>query len=238
VIRIHPRDEHSLLWYFNDAAGQLDTRGEMHASMVTRMQFAALRRPNHLNGIDERTGRNEADVIYIGSIQPSSRVPVHPDEDSHGMKAARGERRIRERLKAAGAEAEEILRLRFREVLHECRIPFGLEGQDLRQAKRGRKLSLIAVRLPLRRGPGTAAHLTAAARDAYAYAAARGAKRDLSAWVDQLGGRIDRGTASPAERLLGAQIAREAQALVLWAWGCYSARRPLPRSVPGARAAA
>src|SRR5207302_10290929 len=116
------------------------------------------------------------DVVYVGQVKSTRREVEFPDDDHPGIKAARAERRIREQLQAAGAAATKILELRFRIPLCRsssnrvhpncsgCRVEFGLVGKEGRTgAPKGRKLTLIAVRQTLARGPGAAAHLTEAA---------------------------------------------------------------------------
>jgi len=104
---------------------------------------------------------------------------------------------------------EDVLRLRFRELVLPARIPFGLSGQA---ARRGRPINgAIGIRLNPARGPGNLAHLTPAAIEAWGRA-----RSTLSApaWVDRLGIRLGPdGGCTAAERELGRRIVEQCELL-------------------------
>src|SRR5207237_1234687 len=125
---------------------------------------ARSRRSQHAGGL--RCG-----PVYVGQGDGSVRLPDLPDESHPALVAVARERRIRAALAGAGPDVELVLRLRFREPLPQCRIPFGLDGSA---ARRARPIdACIGVRLTPMRGVGNVAHLTRAAVDAWEAARAR-----------------------------------------------------------------
>lgn len=228
MLRVDPRDEADLLWYFNDAAGEI----------------RALRStwPQEARANAERSSSGTGVVLRQGQVHvPSSQLHPQPRGiDGRAIAAVTLEKRIRRQLAAAGPDAELALQLRYREVLTPSRAVFGAgdsdrmrrtldaaSSKDKVQRERAR-LTAINQRARPERGPGSLAHITAAAFIAYA-----GARSTLpiERWVDRLGQRLAAGGATEAERTLQREITRQADALVLRAWQAY---RRAPGRVPEA----
>lgn len=223
--RIDPRDEADLLWLWNDCEGELKRIPSMHQALERRAHFKPIERDQVVdvwNELGQRIGHYgglRGGPIYVGTVKPGGRPKLDPFASLAGARAvaaATKERRMHEALELAGPGAREVLRLRFREILPAARIPFGVVGGA--DPKASGALTLIAVRRTLLRGAGSAAHLTRAAIDAHATAVKFGVNLAIGAWVDRLGLTLQRGRATPAERLLGRAIAREVHKLVLAAW--------------------
>jgi hypothetical protein len=202
ILRVEPRDEADLLWVFNDAEGELKAMRSTWPQ-ETRPQYERIQRAQGL-----RCG-----PVHVGSGSHSSQAR---EPDPSALYAAQRERRIWRFLIGAGPEAFEVLRLRYREPLRECRVVFGYTEPPPR---RGRKVvsSIGAPRIALR-GNGTLAHLTPSAHAAYDAARTTLA---LERWMDRLGNRLRSGSASVADRDLQRAVLREAEALLLRAYGRY-----------------
>lgn len=204
--RIHPSDEADLLWLWTEA------EGEMKGICSTWPREARAR----------AEGTAERDVMRNYVHVPSSRPTVQPHGmDGRALAAARREKRIRRALTEAGPDAELVLRLRFSE-LRPCRAPFGIGAATARRDRPARLDVGVPVIVP--RGPGSVAHLTAAA--ALAWKAAR-TTLGVERWVDQLGRELAAGRASDDDRALQRVIGRESEALVLDRYKLY--RRGLVR---------
>jgi hypothetical protein len=217
-----------LTWFFNESEGAIKGLRSTWSDVVLVKQAEP---PAHI-----RIGEH----WYDRSLQLSGRVYV-PKEQHHqasyemsgrALAAARREAPILSALQFAGPDVFEALRHRFREKLlvcrqhvpdhlvpfvdrwrAGCRIPFGLEGQS---GRRGSEFEgCLGVMLNPLRGCGAVAHLTQAARAAYAKDRLRLRVRlDVAGWVDRLGGRICQGEASEDEQALGRELRRQAEALV------------------------
>lgn len=225
---MHARDVSDLEWYFNDCEGAIkrDVRSlqsGFEAEMDARSKLSRHRVFSVEDGRGRFLVRGTELACGCGAHSTGShegaRLPEHPDDSDPILFAVARERRVSGALDRAGPLVALALRLRFREVLPECREPFGVVGGTVRRA---RTLAMNGIRKPLRRGQGNLAHLTEIA------AAAHDGDRtrlDLSRWVDRLGNRLREGHLPPGVRALGRAIAHECEILEHRCLGAYHAAR-------------
>jgi hypothetical protein len=215
--------EHELSWYFDEAEGAIK---QLRSTWIETIRKDV--------GRDAVAPGLRCGPIYVHSSQHAYR-PTAEMNDAAMAAAARANR-----ISAALREARwtptamftppplwpaDVLQLRFREKLDECRFPFGVMGFAARRAR-----PLDVVRQVAVRGCGNMAHLTPAALEAWGRT-----RTTLSAprWVDQLGRRLQQGKAADeGERTLGKLVAQQCAALELRALEAYArARQRVPDAV-------
>lgn len=209
----HQREVADLEWYWNDSAGEMQAL----RSTWTESLLASSGRSGAMIGTSEDGGVTEDVGLRCGPVYvPKGGSPGTGREMDHAaLHAATRERCIRTAIHAAGLQVELVLRLRFREPLPQCRVPFGLAGEVA--PRRGRLMTeAMGVRLTPARGPGSLAHLTPTARSSSTVA-------DVARWANELGARLAHGKASAEDRDLQRAIARECEALELEAIQRYRA---------------
>lgn len=240
TFRASARVVSDLSWFFNDSEGAIKGLRSTWSDVVAVKQSES---PGRLFvWLRVKAGEGWRMVRQDVDAAPLRCGPVYVPKEEHyqalheldgaALWAAEREAPILSALRAAGPDAFEVLRHRWREKLlvcrehvpehlwpfidwdrKGCRIPFGLEGST---GRRGNEFEgCFGVMLNPLRGCGAAAHLTPAARAAYAKDRLRLRVRlDVAAWVDRLGGRICQGEAEADELALGREVRRQAEALV------------------------
>lgn len=210
---LDPRTEAELLWFFNLAPDELQRMRSLQSGFEAEMEARSLR--------GQHARELRCGPVFVGSDK--RHVDPHADFiDERALHAAAKERRIRRALEDAGETSAHILRLRYREILPVCRMPFGCVGGVEASFKRGRAPLKDAVARTLLRGAGNVAHLTPTARAAHRWSRST---RKIGAWLDRLGAALCAKAPSPKDRALGAEVRREAEQLVNRAVDAYRARR-------------
>ena len=211
---------------------RVDPKGDLFEYFnVLRDEIAAVRStwPQEARAKAERSGTRDPlrNYVYVptGELHHQAR-----GFDGRAVAAASKYRRIASALAAAGPEAEEILRLRFGEVLTAARAMFSAIDADRVRAtlhaagakdkvtRERVRLAAINRRAQFERGAGSVAHLTEAILSAYA--AAR-TMLPVERWTDRLGQRLASSSASEAERALQLEVRRQCEKLVMTAWRRY-----------------
>lgn len=234
------RDASDLSWLFLEADSQIENLPSNWLDTAALYGGAPPTRVTVFNKV--RVGPNEwrtvpqtvdAAPLRCGPIYvPHEHRSWTYDFDRHSMAAVRRAAPILDALRRVGPDVREVLRLCFREKLlvcrehvpkhliplidpstHGCRVPFGIDGAS---ARRDRPMDgCLGVMLTPLRGAGAAAHLTGAARAAYASDRLRLRQRlSPSAWTDRLGGLACSGNATPGQLELVREIRRQDVALL------------------------
>jgi hypothetical protein len=236
MLRVDPRDESDLLWFFNDAEGEIKGLESTHNAAVAQLIARANCKDAPPFRYRQETERGPVwhATENVGFV--CGRVYV-PNETAHAaaahaldgraLAAVRKEARIRGALVWAGDGARGVLRLRYLKGFRPCRLPFGYSGgfDPYRPVERGSHLSYeetVELRLRAMHGVGSVAHLTDVAQVAHGRARTT---VGLERWTDRLGQKLASGGASAVERGMQGEFRHQAEQLVLAAYKEYRRAR-------------